>query len=197
MHEHSLVVSEPKAASLDPAANLKRTENLLTCLNASEAFFSLFYDLDYFPISSYPHLSMATFIQISHCVVTLFRLSTFESMVIPWDTQKVRQKIDLGETLRLWAERFEAVPDETGMDPGMSSENNDSPWSHSPRAIKLIRKWWDNSGVAEGNVSVGEIASQQEIDRNESSMIKMDVFDDVWMRDMMGGEFDMFKEPYY
>jgi hypothetical protein len=53
---------------------------------------------------------------MAHCLVALFRLSTFESPDVPWDRQLVRQELDLGAMAQCMADRWGAVPEAAGLD---------------------------------------------------------------------------------
>ena len=61
---------------------------------------------------------MAILTQMAHCLVALYRLSTFESPDIPWDRQRVRQELDLGDIIKLIADRWEQVPAAAGIEMG-------------------------------------------------------------------------------
>jgi hypothetical protein len=219
IHEHSLSAT-PKSASSDPAAQLQRIESLGSCLTTVKSWFNTFFCLDTFPLSCYPHVSMAYFTQMAHCLVALYRLSTFESPDIPWDRQRVRQELDLGDIFKLMADRWEQVPPAAGIEMGFrrAGERGDDqwsgdPWSHTRKRVLGIGNWWEakvatmaaadaerESGPgAEENRAVNRFGApgQQQMEALEFGAMNMDTLDDIWIRDLLGGGYEFNLEPYF
>ena len=213
IHEHSLIVSPSRDDAFNPTAIVQRTENLWTCLTATRSFFNLIFSLNSFPVSCYPQMSMAIFSQLAHCMVALFRLSTFECPGVQWDRQRVRQELDLREILRLWQERWQMVPAAAGLDADLTSDKDEGPWVYTHRTLLVIGKWWEarvacmiaaerqsdaGQGVEGNGTAEGfGMPQQHQIEAMDFTAMNLDGWDDTWMRDMLGGGYDYFKEPYF
>lgn len=70
--------------------DINRLDHLYSCLHAIKEFSDTILSL---PPTIYPNLSMPTFILMSHCFISLFRLSMFEYP--GWDKESVRRDVDL------------------------------------------------------------------------------------------------------
>jgi hypothetical protein len=151
---------------------------------------------------------MAIFAQLSHCLVVLFRLSTFESPNVPWDTQRIRQELDLGKLVELWAERWEGVAAAADLDTNMMGDKDDDPWSFTRKKLFAIAKWWEGKfavikaaeaekdgphGVENGTI---DGFGERQMDAMDFTRLSMDIFDDVWMGGLTGGR-DYAVEPYF
>jgi hypothetical protein len=214
IHEHSLR-SPHKSSSSDPAAQLQELENLWTCLTAVKSWFNNFYSLEVFPLSNYPHFSMAILSQMAHCLVALFRLSTFESPNIPWDHQRIRsEELDLGEILAIMVDRWEKVPQAAGIEtcPQRVGERDEQwagdPWSHARKRIQGIKDWWQarvtatrgmdtpENTRAEDNGAMDELGLQgQQMEAMELGAMNMETLDDMWIRGLLGGGYDINWDP--
>jgi hypothetical protein len=146
-------------------------------------------------------------------MVALFRLSTFECAGVQWDRQRVRRELDLREILRLWQERWEMVPAAAGLDIDLKSDKEDGPWVFTFRTLLVIGKWWDarvacmiaaeqqrdagQSVHGNGTADGVEMPQQQQMEAADFTTMNLDGWDDTWMRDILGGGYDFFKEPYF
>jgi hypothetical protein len=154
---------------------------------------------------------MAIFAQLSHCLVVLFRLSTFESPNVPWDTQRIRQELDLGKLVELWAERWDGIPAAAGLETNTMSDKGDDPWSFTKRKLFGIAKWWEAREGKVAAISAAEAEKdgshgvdhgtvdgfgEQQMDTMDFTALSMDMFDDVWMGGLLGGR-DYATEPYF
>lgn len=78
-----------RSTPVDSETALNHVENLSNCLLATKKWLNTFFSLEAFPTTSFLHLSLATFAQLSHCIVVTFRLCTFDHPDIPWDRQRL------------------------------------------------------------------------------------------------------------
>ena len=206
LHDHCLSTS--KETSFDPDAQIRRMENLWTCFTTVKSFFNSFLSLESFPISSYPQISMTVFIQKAHCLVALFQLSTFELAGIPWDRQRVLEELNFGDVARTLADRWDKVPVSAVLNSDFRSENDESPWTFGRRAILFLLNWWEtkiapklsksaDQGVEETLADASKTLDQQEGDTMDFAPVNLDFLDDVWMKDMLGGGFEYFREPFF
>lgn len=150
--------------------------------------------------------------QMAHCLVVLFRLSIFESPDVPWDRQRVRQELDFGELVRLWALRWENVPAAAGLDTDIMGEKGEGPWSFTRKRFLILANYWDAKVAAmaaadaekkggqamedDGTLNGFGAPGQQPMDALDFGAVSMDSLDDVWMRDMFGG-YEFPGEPYF
>lgn len=241
IHEHSLG-NTSKPTSSDPAAQLQRIENLWTCLTAVQSWFNTFFCPESFPLSSYTHFSMATLTQMGHCLVGLFRLSTFEAPDIPWDRRRVRQEMDLGDIIKHIVESWEQLPIVAGIEiPRSASGKGDitklivdswenvprvasieiprsggqragergdtqmfeGSWFYAMKGLLVVRSCWEAKVAAmtaadaereggprpEDNGTANEfgIAGSQQMGALDFGAMNLDLMDDTWIRDMLGG----------
>jgi len=212
IHEHSLTTT-PKSTSSDPADRLQRIESLWTCFTAVKSWFNIFLSLESFPLSCYPHFSMTVLTQIAHSLVALFRLSTFESPDTPWDCQRVRQELDFGEVIQLVVDRCEQVPSAVGieMGPRRASEREDGlwpegSWLHTMNKLLVVRGVWEAKIAAmaapdaeredgpgpehNGTLNGFGVHGTQHMDALDFGGLDIDMLDDNWIRDMLGGGYD-------
>ncbi|KAH8432703.1 transcription factor domain-containing protein [Aspergillus melleus] len=85
--------------------DINRLDHLYTCLSAIKEFSDIILS---FPPTIYPDLSMPVYILMSHCFITLFRLSMFDYP--GWDKEAVRRDVDLLDITGQLAERMTQVP---------------------------------------------------------------------------------------
>jgi hypothetical protein len=211
LHEHSLNTNRSKTFSADPSNSVQRLESLWTCLTTTKALFSIFLSLESFPIATYPLMSMSLYGQLAHCLVALFRLTTFEHPEVSWDRQKVKQELDLREVLRIWIERWEKVPEAAGLQINTTGGAEETFWSLIREKFLAIASWYDlklaamstaeaekqNIQVPASNGSLnGSMASIQPQSDIDFTTVNVDQFDDTWMRDLLGAGFE-FTEPYF
>jgi hypothetical protein len=159
---------------------------------------------------------MAFMAQMAHFLVALYRLSTFECPGVSWDRQLVRQEVDLGVMINLLTEKWGQVPAAAGIDTTGPGVHNI--WMLTNRMLGKIAHWWEMKVVAPAaaaaaaadaesrlggqNLTIGHENSggneglhgfgaqgqlpMQDIDFGATNM---DLLDDVWMRDLLAGDF--------
>jgi hypothetical protein len=214
----SLTVIPTQNSGLDPTVPLQRVENLWTCLAAVKCWFNTFWDQSLFPLAGMPHLSLAMFAQAAHCMVALFRLSTFEAEGVPWDRARVRREMEFGKAMTTWMETWRRIPDAAGLDIDMSSETADGPWAHSNRLIMGVVTWWETKVLPKLEAEANGVDAQQQ-DQQQSAEgggiertgpqslglmdgiggfdgVDMDYLNDDWMRDVLGSGYEFFREPF-
>lgn len=176
----------------------RQIEGLWACYHTVESYFDLFLSASALPMSSYLYVSMGVFGHLAHCLVVLFRLSTFECDGVLWDRQYVVQELDLGTVVEKWMGVMTESHRAAGVDAG-----SDSGWEYSNRLLLgTILKWWESKvrpsimggtdaqhSVAQEMVPTGEANT---FDAEFPDLGNMDFnFDsEVWMRDMFSNGFD-------
>jgi hypothetical protein len=151
---------------------------------------------------------------MAHCLVTLFRLSTFEYPDIPWNRQRVREELDFGKIVQLIVDRFAQVPQASGLElspriihiieHGTESEQ---PWFHTMGRIMVLRSLWEAKvtamTLAEAEKESGRLSNDNEamvglggpsmhhMEPMDFGVMNIDMSDDSWIRDMLGGGYDL------
>ena len=168
---HEVALS--KGDHFGPGPDLQRLDCLFSCLNAIRHWFEIFLTL---PIAEYFGVSMAVCIQLAHCMIALYRLSTFECQ--EWDRSQVRNFANLSEILDRLISNFAQVKTTLELDQGIL-EDKDIFYVTS-RTLSHIKTWWDSKITAE---PVGP----DSINLDESmGEVPMDFFDDAWLQDVLG-----------
>jgi hypothetical protein len=148
---------------------------------------------------------MPIFNQLAHCLIVLFRLSTFESPGVHWDRKRVRQELDLGETVKLMASRWEEVATAAGLNEGrmedilgLAHDPDHGPWAYTRKKLLVVAHFWemklasiiqseDGRPTTADNSHFGFVGSdQQQIEQMDFS--NMDFLNDIWMGDYSGFE---------
>jgi hypothetical protein len=150
---------------------------------------------------------------MGHCLVALFCLSTFESPDVPWDRQRVRQEMNFGDMVQLIVDRWEQAPQANGIemspatveftDDGVFSEQS---WFHAMKRILVVKNLWEakvaTMTAADAERAGGLIpehgggmnglgaADMQQMDAMEFGGMNIDLLDDTWVKDMLGGGSD-------
>lgn len=207
LHEHCLGTCSAKTAPPDPSKTLQLAKSLWTCLDATKSWFALFVSADILPLSSYAEMPMAFMAQMAHFIVALYRLSTFECPGVSWDRQLVRQEIDLGVMINVLTEKWGRVPAAAGLDTSGPGVHNI--WRLTNRMLKKVGSWWEIKVVAPaaaaaaaadaesgcgqdltmGHGNSGGDEGLQGFDIDFGATNNMDLLDDVWMRDLLAGDF--------
>lgn len=158
----SIVVNSP---------GFQRLDSLYACLHATKSWFDLFLS---FPPDHYTGFSIPICIQMAHCIIALFRLSTFDDPI--WDRGLVRETANLSLILAQIIENHNQVKVATNLDHG-ASEDKDV-FSGTARTIEAIKSWWDGKLVA-------EVADSIVLNETLGEM-NMDFADDVWLKELLG-----------
>jgi hypothetical protein len=204
LHEHSLIVSPLANNSFDTSPQLKQAEQLCSCFAATKAWYNNFLFSDSFPSSCYPQLSLVMIAQFVHCMIVLFRLSTFEAPGVYWDRQMVLNELNFGDTMDAWVQRLEAVAAVNDS----TTPNAVSSWALLSTAISALVKWW--KGKIEPKIRASAIPSETNIvdgyaftsssySQNGQSADPLmdfpfgniDPYDDSWMRDLFVGAYEL------
>jgi len=148
---------------------------------------------------------MPIFNQLAHCMIVLFRLSTFESPGVHWDRKRVRQELDLGETAKLMASRWEEVVTAAGLHEGHmedilgpAHDPDPDPWANTRKKLLLVAHFWEMKLASmvqseEGRPTAADNSNfafagfdQQQIEQMDFS--NMDFLNDIWMGEYSGFE---------
>jgi hypothetical protein len=90
---------------------------------------------------------MAILTQMAHCIIVLYRLSTFSDPSTGWNIGLVRETLDFSVTLGTLLKRVGSVRSEAGM-LGDGTEEN-STWSLTEKRLAGIKSWWDGKVLME------------------------------------------------
>jgi hypothetical protein len=212
IHEQSLIPSCHPTVLPDPSADLQRVGSLWACFTATKSWITTFNSEELFPIARYPHFSVAIFAQMAHCLVVLFRLSMFEFPGVSWDRQRALKELDLGEVLRSWIKKLGEVPETVSLDKGMSSSSEENTWNHGVGRMSLILEWWevkvaprlaapaqarDQATKEDANTTSLDLSTQQAAETLDLTMADWDYLDDAWMRDIMSGSDEYFRDIFH
>ena len=119
---------------------------------------------------------------MTHCVITLYRLSTLEDP--DWDRGLVKETVNLSLVLAQLIERMKQVKTAAELDVGVS-ENLDI-FNATAQRLQTIKDWWDARSAVDVLAPVADHEA-----RDESNVS----FDDAWLKDILGTEDYQF-EPY-
>ena len=173
MHELALL----KDPIVSNSPGFQRLDSLFVCLHATKKWFDLFLSL---PHVSFVGFSITTFTQLAQCIITLFRLLTFDDSI--WDRGLARETADLALILEQVIQKLTQVKAVARLDHG-ESEGKDI-FSGTARTLESIKAWWDSRSAAELTNSTG---------LNETvSETFLDFQDDMWLKDIFGGVDGLF-----
>ncbi|KFY10185.1 hypothetical protein V491_07780 [Pseudogymnoascus sp. VKM F-3775] len=218
LHEHCLGTCSAKTVPPDPSKTLQLAKSLWTCLEATKSWFTLFVSADILPLSSYAEMPMALMSQMAHFIVALYRLSTFECPGVSWDRQLVREEVDLGVMISILTEKWGGVPAAAGLDTSGPGVHNvwmltnrmlgkvASWWEMkvvAPAAAAAAAAAADAEnrlggqdlttvhGNAGGNEGLNGFGAQGQLPMQDIDFgaTNMDLWDDIWMRDLLAGDF--------
>jgi hypothetical protein len=112
--------------------------------------------------------------QMAHCVIVLYRLSTFDDA--GWYRALARETLDFSVVLDALAQRMTEAA--TGMHDDGSEEDN--VWGSTEKRVGAIKSWWDAKVLAEEG-RTGRVRSE-EVGVGE---VGMEFWDDSWL-DILG-----------
>ena len=112
--------------------------------------------------------------QMAHCIIALFRLSTFDDPV--WDRGLVRETADLSQILGQIIERHRQVKIAADLDHD-ALEPKDI-FNKTAGTVESIKTWWDAKLAAE---SINRIATDETLGETN-----MELFDDAWLKEILG-----------
>lgn len=191
MHE----VAFSKSPLSDNSQGFHRLECLYACLNATKSWFDLF--LTVLP-ASYIEFSLSVFTQLAHCVIVLYRLSTFEHP--DWDVVSARETANLLFYLEQVVKKMSSVKQAAGLDTGKGDDIDI--YSITCQKLGSIKTWWD-AKLAVDRMRGPHGASLQSDTIVDSAVSSQDAFmridlnlpDDVWLRELLPGPWDYTYDP--
>src|ERR1700753_1547419 len=89
----------------------RRLECLCACLNAAKSWAEVFLSI---PPAQYLGFSTSTYINLIHCFIGIYRLSTFEHP--EWDRSIVQENLDVGSFSEQVERNFSQVKEVAGID---------------------------------------------------------------------------------
>lgn len=118
----------------DEEMSSQRLDHLYACLHVVKQFFDLFFTIS---PAEYTSLALPYLTQLSHCLVTLFRLSTLDYP--GWDKAAVKDTVDILAIAEQIATRMGQVADAVGM---RSEGAYGDPFSKLGMMMQKLRSEW-------------------------------------------------------
>lgn len=172
---HELALSKAPIVSNSPG--FQQLDSLFACLHATKKWFDLFLSL---PHASYVGFSISIFTQQAQCIMTLFRLLTFDDSI--WDRGLARDLANLALILEQIIQKLTQVKVVASLDHGESQAKDI--FSGTARTLESIKTWWDSRSAAELTNNTG---------LNETlNGTFLDFQDDMWLKDIFGGGDGIF-----
>jgi hypothetical protein len=151
---------------------------------------------------------MATFTQLAHCLVVLFRLTTFEAPGIPWDKQRIVRELDFGEVVRTWANRWNEVAQLLKLNGETLAELEEYPWFCAKKTLSFILNVWETKILpklnSETTVAVAirteapkcaeALGVHSQPDDMDFSIMTTNFSDDTFIREVFEGGFEYFDQ---
>ena len=129
------------------------------------------------PVTRYPGLPFFSLTHFAHCIICLYRLSTFECP--DWNRGFVRDTCNLSFVLDEISKKFAAVKVTIGMDKGCETDKDT--FNFTARTIRGLKMWWDGKVEAEAAKLDNEAMTD---------FPPMNFADDAWLTDMLtSGDF--------
>jgi hypothetical protein len=150
----------------------RRLECLYACLQAAKSWIDVFFSI---PPSQYVGFSTSTYVNLVHCFVCIYRLSTFDHP--EWDRGLVGENVDVSLFLQTTERNFLLVKKAAGLDVN-GSEDMDT-FSIMAAKTRVIKMWWEAMNVPA--VDSMEVAAGEEL-----CDFPMDFLDDDWLIDLLG-----------
>lgn len=175
IHHTELVVHETALSKGSTGSNshdFERLESLYACLHAVKNWFDIFQTCS---PAVCVGLSMSIFTHLAHCIIALYRLSTFEFP--DWNLGLVREIANLSLLLDRMVTKMAQVKVEAGLDRGISEEMDI--FSATSGKLDTIKTWWDSKQAAE---STGPYPNTEVETMGE---VPMDFPDDAWLQDIL------------
>lgn len=176
IYNTELIVHEVAFSKGDHEFNcpdFQRLECLYACLHAIKNWFDVFLKL---PPATYIGISMSEYTQLAHCMIALYRLSTFECP--DWDRSLVRDYANLSMILDQVVTNFSGVKAAVGLD--KEGPDDRDLFTLTSRTLSHIKTWWDSKASAD---LVGQDTAI--LDATMSEM-PIDFSDDAWLQDILG-----------
>ncbi|KIW02541.1 hypothetical protein, variant [Verruconis gallopava] len=139
VHEQRLDLS-PITSDLD---SMQCKEGLWSCFAAVKAYVEAMFDSPGFTPFNFLYISVGIYGQLGHCLVALFRLSTFEGHNVHWDRRRVIAELDLADVVRKLVYMYEAAPIAAGIDT-TDAGDAETQWDHGKKImLTTVLKWWE------------------------------------------------------
>lgn len=117
---------------------------------------------------------MSIFTQLAHCIITLYRLSTFE---LPgWDQGLARETVDLSVMVGKVITQLRQVKEAARLDVGVL--DNLDVYNVTAARLQIIKEWWDVKMAAEAvPVTLNDEGKEE---------MYTELLDDAWLKDILG-----------
>jgi hypothetical protein len=173
LHSTELTINEGalnQAPTVSNTTDFQILEGLFSCLKSIDAWLRVFFAMP--PLVNIG-LSLAMFHQLSHCLISLFRLMKVQD--ISWDRNVVRKAIDVFAVLDNFANCMEHLPELAGL-------VNDGPdidvFSRASEITRALKANW------EAEMATGELGTLSEPPQYVREVVpddlSMNLFDDQW-----------------
>ncbi|RAL02599.1 transcription factor domain-containing protein [Aspergillus ibericus CBS 121593] len=129
---YEVALAQPRA---DTEMSTRRLDHLYTCIQLVKQFFDLFFTIC---PAEYTSLALPNLTQLSHCLVTLFRLSTLDYP--GWDKAAVKDTVDILAVAEEIATRMGQVADAVGI---RSERGCIDPYSKLGMMMQKLRSEWE------------------------------------------------------
>jgi hypothetical protein len=171
LHEYNLTPEPSKlnsAQGVSGSSNtqdelISRIEGLKILLSLVKQYINITLDDSVFSPAQFLTISMATFTQMAHVIMVLFRLCTFEHPNLQWDRRKVVREMDFGFVGRQWSRKWLSVPFMCGLTTNLWSgiaedgllnkehqelwqkgqDIEENTWTHAGKVFELLANAWD------------------------------------------------------
>jgi len=152
----------------------QRIECLWSCVNATKSWNDLFLSI---PPARYVGFSALDYSNMTHCFLSMYRLSTFEHA--EWDRTLCIEHLDISSFLEAAGRNFARVKEAAGFDVG--SEDVDS-FSNMASRIRVIKMSWDAANTS-ASTSIAEPCTD---DHHELYGFPMELSPEDWLVDLLG-----------
>lgn len=130
-----------RRGELSDGPGFHRVDTFYACLHATKSWFDIFTNLG---PDGYIGLSISTFTQLAHCIITLYRLSTVDDPA--WNLILVREIADFSLILD------QVINSMTGLkwvaSPEFGESSQDDIITSTSQRLQRIKMWWDKKGDA-------------------------------------------------
>ncbi len=189
MHYHSILIYLTETALAIPLTS--RGATLHACLSSTHSFLAVLFSI---PTFEYYKITYVTWIQLSHLLGVLAKLSSFESN--DWDPSHVQGVLDLSLVLDGLIARFESLIAARSAD-GVKKEGSDL----LSRVVPRFREYKEAFEKRRGQLIYGHTPTSQELielsadfDMGDWREVKFDEPDEAFWQEIMGDWAPM--QPY-
>jgi hypothetical protein len=152
----------------------RRIESLWACANATKSWIGVFLSIT---PAQYVGFSALTYSNMTHCFLSVYRLSTFEHP--DWDRAFCIEHIDVSSFLKEGERNFAQVKEAAGLD--VDSEDVDS-FSMMASRIQAIQKLWHATNASRATSTTEPFTGG----RHEIYDFPMEFSDGDWLKDLLG-----------